>query len=116
MFFGTLQNEWSVVKCGWDAHVLGEVAYKFQNALEVVKTLRAEPKANDQYLLPFVIVDENDKSVGPIVDGDAIVTFNFRVDRMVMLEKALEFPDFDKFDHVRVPKIKYAGMFQLMVS
>ncbi|VAH81194.1 unnamed protein product [Triticum turgidum subsp. durum] len=31
---------------------------------------------------------------------------------MVMLAKALEFPDFDKFDRVRVPKIKYAGMLQ----
>jgi 2,3-bisphosphoglycerate-independent phosphoglycerate mutase len=59
-----------------------------------------------------VIVDESGKSVGPIVDGDAVVTFNFRADRMVMLAKALEFADFDKFDRVRVPKIKYAGMLQ----
>ncbi|KAI5003383.1 hypothetical protein ZWY2020_030543 [Hordeum vulgare] len=106
------ENDWSVVKRGWDAQVLGEAPYKFQNALEAVKTLRAEPKANDQYLPPFVIVDESGKSVGPIVDGDAVVTFNFRADRMVMLAKALEFPDFDKFDRVRVPKIKYAGMLQ----
>ncbi|VAH65348.1 unnamed protein product [Triticum turgidum subsp. durum] len=105
-------NDWSVVKRGWDAQVLGEAPHKFQNALEAVKTLRAEPKANDQYLPPFVIVDESGKSVGPIVDGDAVVTFNFRADRMVMLAKALEFPDFDKFDRVRVPKIKYAGMLQ----
>ncbi|VAH81190.1 unnamed protein product [Triticum turgidum subsp. durum] len=105
-------NDWSVVKRGWDAQVLGEAPYKFPNALEAVKTLRAEPKANDQYLPPFVIVDESGKSVGPIVDGDAVVTFNFRADRMVMLAKALEFPDFDKFDRVRVPKIKYAGMLQ----
>ncbi|XP_020188832.1 2,3-bisphosphoglycerate-independent phosphoglycerate mutase [Aegilops tauschii subsp. strangulata] len=106
------ENDWSVVKRGWDAQVLGEAPHKFQNALEAVKTLRAEPKANDQYLPPFVIVDESGKSVGPIVDGDAVVTFNFRADRMVMLAKALEFPDFDKFDRVRVPKIKYAGMLQ----
>ncbi|VAH81188.1 unnamed protein product [Triticum turgidum subsp. durum] len=106
------ENDWSVVKRGWDAQVLGEAPYKFPNALEAVKTLRAEPKANDQYLPPFVIVDESGKSVGPIVDGDAVVTFNFRADRMVMLAKALEFPDFDKFDRVRVPKIKYAGMLQ----
>ncbi|KAK1667574.1 hypothetical protein QYE76_055733 [Lolium multiflorum] len=106
------ENDWDVVKRGWDAQVLGEAPYKFKTALEAVKTLRAEPKANDQYLPPFVIVDESGKSVGPIVDGDAVVTFNFRADRMVMLAKALEFPDFDKFDRVRVPKIKYAGMLQ----
>jgi 2,3-bisphosphoglycerate-independent phosphoglycerate mutase len=106
------ENDWGVVKRGWDAQVLGEAPYKFQNAVEAVKTLRAEPKANDQYLPPFVIVDESGKSVGPIVDGDAVVTFNFRADRMVMLAKALEFADFDKFDRVRVPKINYAGMLQ----
>jgi 2,3-bisphosphoglycerate-independent phosphoglycerate mutase len=107
-----LQNDWGVVKRGWDAQVLGEAPYKFKSAIEAVKTLRAEPNANDQYLPPFVIVDESGNAVGPIVDGDAVVTFNFRADRMVMLAKALEYADFDNFDRVRVPKIRYAGMLQ----
>ncbi|KAL4309742.1 hypothetical protein GQ457_01G023890 [Hibiscus cannabinus] len=104
------ENDWDVVKRGWDAQVLGEAPHKFTNAVEAVKKLREN--ANDQYLPPFVIVDENEKAVGPIVDGDAVVTFNFRADRMVMLAKALEYQDFDKFDRVRVPKIRYAGMLQ----
>ncbi|CAI9089921.1 OLC1v1024575C1 [Oldenlandia corymbosa var. corymbosa] len=106
------ENDWDVVKRGWDAQVLGEAPHKFRNPVEAIKTLRAEPNANDQYLPPFVIVDENGKPVGPIVDGDAVVTVNFRADRMVMLAKALEYPDFDKFDRVRFPKIRYAGMLQ----
>jgi 2,3-bisphosphoglycerate-independent phosphoglycerate mutase len=106
------ENDWSVVKRGWDAQVLGEAPFKFTSALEAVKTLRAAPKANDQYLPPFVIVDESGKSVGPIVDGDAVVTFNFRADRMTMLAKALEYEKFDNFDRVRVPKIRYAGMLE----
>ncbi|KAL6132894.1 hypothetical protein ACLB2K_065133 [Fragaria x ananassa] len=106
------ENDWSVVKRGWDAQVLGEAPYKFKSAVEAIKTLRAEPKANDQYLPPFVIVDDCGKPVGPIVDGDAVVTFNFRADRMVMAAKAFEYADFDKFDRVRVPKIRYAGMLQ----
>ncbi|QCE12161.1 2,3-bisphosphoglycerate-independent phosphoglycerate mutase [Vigna unguiculata] len=106
------ENDWNVVKRGWDAQVLGEAPHKFKSALEAVKTLRAEPKANDQYLPPFVIVDDNGKPVGPIVDGDAVVTFNFRADRMVMIAKSLEYENFDKFDRVRVPKIRYAGMLE----
>lgn len=106
------ENDWEVVKRGWDAQVLGEAPHKFRNALEAITELRKDPKANDQYLPPFVIVDENGKAVGPIVDGDAVVTFNFRADRMVMLAKALEYEDFDKFDRVRFPKIRYAGMLQ----
>ncbi|XP_066381287.1 2,3-bisphosphoglycerate-independent phosphoglycerate mutase-like [Miscanthus floridulus] len=106
------ENDWDVVKRGWDAQVLGEAPYKFKSALEAVKTLRAQPKANDQYLPPFVIVDDSGNAVGPVLDGDAVVTLNFRADRMVMLAKALEYADFDKFDRVRVPKIRYAGMLQ----
>ncbi|KAF3793882.1 2-3-bisphosphoglycerate-independent phosphoglycerate mutase [Nymphaea thermarum] len=106
------ENDWDVVKRGWDAQVLGEAPFKFRNAVEAVKKLREEPKASDQYLPPFVIVDENGKAVGPIVDGDAVVTFNFRADRMVMVAKAFEYENFDKFDRVRVPKIRYAGMLQ----
>uniref|UniRef100_A0ACD5WZT2 Uncharacterized protein n=1 Tax=Avena sativa TaxID=4498 RepID=A0ACD5WZT2_AVESA len=106
------ENDWQVVKRGWDAQVLGEAPHKFQSALEAVKTLREDPKANDQYLPPFVVVDETGKPVGPIMDGDAVVTFNFRADRMVMLAKALEYETFDKFDRVRFPKIRYAGMLQ----
>ncbi|XP_031485565.1 2,3-bisphosphoglycerate-independent phosphoglycerate mutase [Nymphaea colorata] len=106
------ENDWGVVKRGWDAQVLGEAPFKFRNAVEAVKKLREEPKASDQYLPPFVIVDENGKAVGPIVDGDAVVTVNFRADRMVMVAKAFEYEDFDKFDRVRVPKIRYAGMLQ----
>ncbi|KAK0584451.1 hypothetical protein LWI29_013467 [Acer saccharum] len=106
------ENDWDVVKRGWDAQVLGQAPYKFKSAVEAVKKLRAEPKANDQYLPPFVIVDENDKAVGPIVDGDAVVTINFRADRMVMMAKALEYENFDAFDRVRFPKIHYAGMLQ----
>ncbi|XAR52818.1 Phosphoglycerate mutase (2,3-diphosphoglycerate-independent) [Bertholletia excelsa] len=106
------ENDWGVVKRGWDAQVLGEAPHKFKSAVEAVKKLREEPNANDQYLPPFVIVDDQGKAVGPIVDGDAVVTFNFRADRMVMLAKALEYQDFDKFDRVRFPKIRYAGMLQ----
>ncbi|XP_068668077.1 2,3-bisphosphoglycerate-independent phosphoglycerate mutase [Aristolochia californica] len=106
------ENDWEVVKRGWDAQVLGEAPYKFRSAVEAVKKLREDPKNNDQYLPPFVIVDEEGKPVGPIVDGDAVVTLNFRADRMVMIAKALEYANFDKFDRVRVPKIRYAGMLQ----
>ncbi|KVH95002.1 2,3-bisphosphoglycerate-independent phosphoglycerate mutase-like [Cynara cardunculus var. scolymus] len=106
------ENDWEVVKRGWDAQVLGEAPHKFKNVVEAVNKLREVPGANDQYLPPFVIADESGKPVGPIVDGDAVVTFNFRADRMTMLAQALEYEKFDKFDRVRVPKIRYAGMLQ----
>jgi len=52
--------------------------------------------------------------VGTIEDGDAVVLFNFRADRMVELSKAFEFPpaSFPFFDRVRLPAVRFAGLMQ----
>ena len=64
---------------------------------------------SDQWVDPFVIVDDKDKPVGPVEDGDAVVVFNFRADRVVEISKALEYPDFKSFDRKRFPKVRYCS-------
>jgi 2,3-bisphosphoglycerate-independent phosphoglycerate mutase len=65
--------DWSIVKRGWDAHVLG-IGRKFRSAEEAINTFYTEdPDTIDQYLDPFVIVDENNEPNGRINDGDAVV-------------------------------------------
>lgn len=104
--------DWSIVERGWKAHVLGE-ARKFKSASEAVKTFREEdPSKIDQYLESFTVVDGDDKPVGTIEDGDAIVFFNFRGDRAIELSRAFEEEEFDKFDRKRLPKVYYTGMMQ----
>jgi len=66
----------------------------------------------DQWLPPFVIVDSDDKPVGTVQDGDAVVLFNFRADRMVEISKAFEYEDFTAFDRKRFPKTRFVGMMQ----
>lgn len=61
---------------------------------------------SDQLLPPFVIVDDSDKPVGAVQDGDAVIIFNFRADRVVEISKALEYEKFDKFERKRFPKVK----------
>ena len=75
----------------------------------------AQINSNDQYLPSFTIVDGDNKPVGTIEDGDAVVLFNFRADRMVELSKAFEYTEagkFTAFDRERVPKTKFVGMMQ----
>lgn len=111
--FLLLQNDWNVVKRGYDAQVKGEAPHKFTSCAEAFKKLlEMDPKLNDQYYPPFVIVDGQGRPVGAMVDNDAVVSFNFRADRMVMAAKAFDFEKFDKFDRGKMPKIKYAGMLQ----
>ena len=103
--------DWDIVKRGWEAHVLG-IGRKFKSATEAINTYYAESDKIDQYLAPFVIVDEDEKPIGTIEDGDAVVVFNFRGDRVIEISKAFEYEKFDKFDRVRVPKIFYTGMME----
>lgn len=60
---------------------------------------------SDQWVDPWVVVDDGGKPVGAVQDGDAVVTFNFRADRMVEISKALEYEEFDHFDRKRWPKV-----------
>jgi 2,3-bisphosphoglycerate-independent phosphoglycerate mutase len=103
---------WGMVQRGWETHVLGR-GRGFTSAADAVSVLRGEnPGIIDQDLPPFVIVDEQGEPVGPIVDGDAVVFFNFRGDRAIEISRAFTEDDFDVFDRERVPDITYAGMME----
>jgi len=106
------EADWNIVERGWKTHVLGE-ARPFRSAREAVQTLYDEDAAvNDQFLPPFVIVDENGDPVGRMSDGDAVVFFNFRGDRSIEISRAFEDQDFDKFDRGNLPDLFYAGIMQ----
>ena len=103
--------DWSVVKRGWDAHVLGK-AREFSSAREAIETYYEEdPKMTDQYMDSFVIAKDG-KPVGTIEDGDSVVFFNFRGDRAIEISRAFDEKDFTEFDRERVPNVFYAGMME----
>jgi 2,3-bisphosphoglycerate-independent phosphoglycerate mutase len=105
------EADWTIVKRGWDAHVLG-TARPFKSAMEALETFRKEkPGVTDQYLSSFTVADEKGP-VGNIEDGDSVLFFNFRGDRAIEMTKAFEMQDFKYFDRVRRPDVVYAGMMQ----
>ena len=102
---------WKMVEEGWKTHVLGE-GVQFASAADAVRALREQfPGTIDQDLPAFVIA-ENGQALGPIVDGDSVVLFNFRGDRAIEITRAFEDAALDKFDRVRLPRVTYAGMLQ----
>ncbi len=93
------ENDWPMVKRGWDMMVHGEAGYYFKNAEEAIGVLRRiDPTVQDQYLPSFVIVDENEKPVGKINKGDALIYFDFRADRAIEIAQAFTYWDFPYFD------------------
>ena len=104
------EANWGMVEAGWKTHVLGE-GRQFASAKEAIETYRKETGAIDQDLAPFVIAKDG-KPVGTVEDGDSVIFYNFRGDRAIEISKAFDDADFDKFDRVRYPKVKYAGMLE----
>ena len=102
---------WDMVRKGWETHVLGKGRY-FKSAHDAVETLRAETKAIDQDLPPFVISDDGSTPVGPVVDGDAVVFFNFRGDRALEISKTFDAETLTEFDRGPRPNVYYAGMME----
>lgn len=106
------QADWEMVKKGFDAHVHGiGTAVRTAHA-EVTRQYDADPNRNDQFLQPFVIVDEDGKAVGTMQDGDAVVLFNFRGDRAIEISRALEEKQFSEFARGKMPELFFCGLLQ----
>ncbi|MEM7454010.1 MAG: 2,3-bisphosphoglycerate-independent phosphoglycerate mutase [Planctomycetota bacterium] len=105
------EAEWDMVERGWATHVVGD-GRPFPTAREAVETLRSEnPGVIDQDLKEFVIVEDG-KPVGPIVDGDSVILFNFRGDRAIEISRAFDEPGLDKIQRGPVPDVKFAGIME----
>ncbi|WP_347986548.1 2,3-bisphosphoglycerate-independent phosphoglycerate mutase [Methylomonas sp. AM2-LC] len=102
---------WDMVKRGWDTHVKAE-GRMFATMKAAVETFRTEnPGILDQDL-PAFIIERDAKPVGPIVDGDSVIFFNFRGDRALEITKAFEADELQEFDRGVKPNVLYAGMMQ----
>ncbi|MCU0234788.1 MAG: 2,3-bisphosphoglycerate-independent phosphoglycerate mutase [Thermoanaerobaculales bacterium] len=106
------EADWGMVERGWRTHVRGE-GRCFADPFEAVATLRREnPGIIDQDLPPFVIADAGGAPVGRIVDGDAVVFFNFRGDRAIEISRAFTEPALAAFERGPLPEVLFAGMME----
>jgi 2,3-bisphosphoglycerate-independent phosphoglycerate mutase len=106
--------DWPMVQRGYECHTHG-VGRPFRSAAEAVTTMYAEDDRGDQYLDAFVVVDDDAEPVGRMVDGDAVVLFNFRGDRAIEISQVYEDPSFDRFDRSAVaphPDLFFCGMLE----
>ncbi len=97
-------NRWERVKKAYDAVVLGDGRAK-PSASEAVEYGYSKGET-DEFILPTVITD-GDAPVGRIMDGDAVIFFNFRTDRTRELTRALALADFTGF--ARDSRLKLAS-------
>lgn len=71
-----------------------------------------EKDITDTYIEPVVVVNAEQKPIGNIKDGDAIIFFNFREDSARQLTKAFVLDDFKNFPRKPLKKLFFCTMIQ----
>ena len=85
-------KRWERVKLAYDAIVNGEGEHS-KNLQESIKK-SYDNNVTDEFIKPIVAVDENNKPVATLKDGDVVIFFNFRTDRGRQLTQVLSQQDF----------------------
>lgn len=97
-------NRWDREKIAYEAMVLGK-GKRAKSAIEAIRN-GYERGETDEFIKPTVITSEKDKPIATVDDGDVIIVFNFRPDRVREITKALTQRNFnffvrEKFSHLR---------------
>ncbi len=89
-------KRWQRVKLAYDAIKDGK-GPRF-NSAEAAVLDSYEKEVYDEFVLPSVIMDEQKEAIGPVLDGDAIIFFNFRPDRAIQLSESFANSNFTGFE------------------
>ena len=99
-------NRWERVERAWDVMIEGD-GPRFDTAAEAIDAGYGED-LGDEFLTPAVIGDYQG-----VQDGDALLAFNFRADRIRQLLTAFLDPGFTGFERPRLPRFSaVAGLTQ----
>ena len=113
-------RRWGRTRLAYNA-LAGSAGRTATNALSLITEAYAAG-VTDEFIEPGIVVDETGRPTGPVADGDSVLFFNFRADRVRQLTRALAFDDFDGFDrpdfqHVQCTTMtKYDATYHLPVA
>ncbi len=96
-------KRWERTKLAYDALVLGKgvIARDPMSAIEDAYN-KGE---TDEFVKPIIIVNNSEKPVALVEDGDGIFFFNFRADRIRQLVRSFWQESFDFFDREKILKL-----------
>jgi 2,3-bisphosphoglycerate-independent phosphoglycerate mutase len=102
-------KRWDRTRRAYDAVVRGVGDSSSQSPRDAIQASYAAG-VTDEFIKPVVIVDAAQQPTGPIRDGDSVVCFNFRADRMRQIVRALGTKEFDGFERNPAPHVDLTTM------
>jgi 2,3-bisphosphoglycerate-independent phosphoglycerate mutase len=103
-------KRWDRVQRGYDLMTLG-VGTETKHPIETLRRFY-EQGVTDEFMEPISVLTPDGAHLGRVEDGDALVFFNFRADRMRQIVTAFKDDDFEGFNRAMRPKIMLITMNQ----
>lgn len=94
-------KRWERVKVGYDMMVHG-IGKKAKSLLQAVRE-SYDDSVTDEFIRPVVFTDENDKPMATIQEGDVVICFNFRTDRLREITTVLTQKDIPEAGMTTIP-------------
>lgn len=98
-------NRWDRVEKAWRAMVLGEGAPAGSATAAIASSYTAG--VTDEFVVPAVVLGDDDAPIGLVADGDALIFFNFRPDRAREITRAFVDPAFAGFERTVRPDVRF---------
>ena len=94
-------KRWERIRQGYDLMVHGTG----KKTTDMLRAIQESYDANvtDEFIKPIVCVDEKDEPLGTIREGDVVMCFNFRTDRLREITIALTQKDFPEYGMKIIP-------------
>lgn len=102
-------KRWERTKLAYDAMTHGVGDSVGQSPAQAIEASYAAD-ITDEFIKPVVITSADRQPIGPIRDGDCVVCFNFRADRMRQIVRALGTAAFEGFDRTPAPQVDLTTM------
>jgi 2,3-bisphosphoglycerate-independent phosphoglycerate mutase len=100
-------KRWERVKKGYDLLVSG-IGEKAQNPIDAINDSYAND-VTDEFILPTAICDANGSPIATIQEGDVVLCFNFRTDRLREITTVLTQKDMPELE-MKTLKLRYLTM------
>ena len=101
-------HRWERVQRGYDLMTLG-VGTQTKDPLETLRRFY-EQDVTDEFMEPIAVLTPDGAHLGKIEDGDALLFFNFRADRMRQIVTAFKDERFTPFERAVHPKVRIVTM------
>jgi 2,3-bisphosphoglycerate-independent phosphoglycerate mutase len=103
-------KRWDRTKLGYDAMMHG-AGTRVADPLRGIEEAYARGET-DEFIKPLIVTSPDGLPTAPIREGDGIICFNYRADRMRQMVRAWTFPVFDGFQRDGAPPMDVVTMTQ----